>query len=170
MHGTQSHGIYKKSSPVTEHGSPAGTNPLKLQQAFDWLPFFKRDVTHVACSLFVLAHIRALNCFYFIDRLELLLGLQLWLYWPLFFQAFLGVAALGVLKRWWHRIVILGHRLFDSKVIYQGDCSSNFVYNSSKIFGNLSKRCLNWAHVLGPFSLRHNSSILGFVSKEPDSK
>ena len=60
------------------------------------------------------------------------LSLQFWLHWLLFLWAFLGLAALKTLRRWWHRVVIPGHRLFDFKVLYQGDCFPDFVYNGSR--------------------------------------
>ena len=116
-----------------------------------------------------------------------LLDLQFGLRWPFSFWAFLGVAALGALRRWWHRVVIPGHRLFDSKVLHRGDRSPDFVYNGSRVSGILSRRSLNWAQVLGPFSKRlfwglsaigalrigwwlrvgpdHGCSILGFYIK-----
>ena len=60
-------------------------------------------------------------------------NLQFWLRRLLFFWAFLGVATLGALRRWWHCVVIFGHRLFNSKVLHRGDRSSDFVYNGSRV-------------------------------------
>ena len=52
----------------------------------------KRDVTQVACSLFMLPFIRALSLLDSIDGLESPLGLQLWLHWPFSFQAFWSIS------------------------------------------------------------------------------
>ena len=94
-------------------------------------------------------------CLYFI------LGFQPWLRLFFFFLAFLGVAALGALRKGWHRVVILGHRIFNSKILYQGDRSPKFVYNDLKVSGIFPRRFLNWAQVIGPFFTIHSSSILG---------
>ena len=82
------------------------------------------------------------------------LGLQLWSRRLFSFRAFLGAAALEALRRWWYCVVISGHRLFESKILHQGNHSLDFVYNGSSVSGILSRRSLNWAQVIGPFSTR----------------